>query len=68
MQTVREFMVSASVAVALLWLLSSSEVGVYGAVRPPQVVWNRIKETRNAMGCVAHVLSTVGKLVYSFCG
>ena len=60
MERARGFVVLASVVVlALLGLACSSSVGGYGAVKPPQEVLERIKETRNAMGCIANVLSTI---------
>ena len=62
MERAREFVVFASVLVlALLGFACSSSIGGYGTVKPPQEVLTRIEQTRSAMGCIANVLSTVGK-------
>ena len=61
MQSRREFVLLASIAVAFFGTVWSSSVKTYGSVKPPKDVLKRIDDTRKPMGCTAHVLPTLGE-------
>ena len=53
-------------ALALIGLVSSTRVVMYGGANPPKEVLKRIEETRKPMSCQAHVLPVLGKYVVFF--